>query len=131
MRKVSDFKSRLQALLDKHRISQVDLAKNTGISQAAISRYLDGKRDARGNNIEKIAEYFNVPLGWLTGYDEKTGDNDISKSEQIVFDMLRQRPPLMALVECAKNLDDERLKKLCDLVCSISSMQNHLTTKNA
>lgn len=42
--------------------TQVELEKDTGISQPALSRFLAGNRGLRLNDIDKLAEYFGLEL---------------------------------------------------------------------
>ena len=62
-------KERMQELLDYYKISQVDLSRRTGISQAEENNYVLGKRIPKQNNISKIAEAYNIDPAWLMGYD--------------------------------------------------------------
>lgn len=41
------------------------LSKKTGISQAAIGQWLNGKNGASVTSLQKLADCFNVPIGEL------------------------------------------------------------------
>lgn len=41
------------------------LSKKTGISQAAIGQWLNGKNGASVASLQKLADCFNVPIGEL------------------------------------------------------------------
>lgn len=51
-----EFSKRLGRILFMKGISQTELSKRTGIDQAAISRYLSGKRAPTLYNLDKIAK---------------------------------------------------------------------------
>lgn len=127
MKKVSDFKTRLEKLLKENTIKQVDLARYTGMTTATISRYLSGDREPVSSNIEKLAQYFNVEIAWIMGYDEDSPLNDVGeRDKETPFKMFCRDMELiceqfnirgqMAILEHAKLLshDDHYLKKLSD-----------------
>lgn len=51
--------------------SQEDLARESGIAPAQISRYESGKNKPRANIIAKLSEAMMVPFSWLAYGDEK------------------------------------------------------------
>jgi len=53
----------LQSFLDSHRVSQVEVAKATGIAESTISEVLSGKRKLTQGQISKLARYFHVEPG--------------------------------------------------------------------
>ena len=57
---MSNFSTNLTRLLKKHKIRQRILAKEIGVSEAAISYYVRGHKSPRGNNLIAIAQYFDV-----------------------------------------------------------------------
>lgn len=54
------FADGLAVLMEKGNISQVELAKATGITQTKISRYLRGKNEPKLADLASICVYFNV-----------------------------------------------------------------------
>lgn len=55
----------LKKLLEKNRISAYRLSKETGISESAISKIINGKtgiRDVSAGTLYSISSYFNVPM---------------------------------------------------------------------
>jgi transcriptional regulator with XRE-family HTH domain len=47
--------------------TQEKLAKKTGVGQSTISRYLRGEGNPTSDNLNKIADAFNVPVGYFHG----------------------------------------------------------------
>lgn len=59
----------LKKLMDFHRINQVRLNKETGVTQSTISRILkQGIKDPSDKQIKKIADYFGLTTDQLRGY---------------------------------------------------------------
>jgi len=62
---------RLNELVEEmHKItgkSKNAMAKEMGINQPTLFRYLNGEREPGINNLAKIAEYFGVSSDWLLG----------------------------------------------------------------
>lgn len=67
------FADKLKELLNKNGLKAADLARSTGLSEAAISDYLNGKKEPRGRQSIAIAKVLNVSLDtlWETGWEDK------------------------------------------------------------
>lgn len=61
------FASRLSALLAQSGLTQKELAEKTGLTPAAVSRYVSGDRMPREIVVAKIAKSLGVQPGDLTG----------------------------------------------------------------
>lgn len=59
------FGDNLQSLLDERYLTQSELAKLTGITKGAISRYVSGKQMPTIKNAINIAEAFGMTLDEL------------------------------------------------------------------
>ena len=57
---MSNFSTNLAMLLKKHNISQRQLAKETGLTEASISYYVSGKRSPKAVHLIAIAQFFDV-----------------------------------------------------------------------
>ena len=62
---IEKFSERLKELIGKKSICQV--AKEVGIPQQTISRYLLCQREIKLENLCKLANYFGEDLDYLTG----------------------------------------------------------------
>ncbi len=52
-------------------MTAADIARKTGMTQATLSRYINGKRIPKINSVIKIAKALNVPIELLMkGVDE-------------------------------------------------------------
>lgn len=61
-------KNRIKELRQNRKLSQNDIAKLLGVTRQAISLYEQGKRQLNKNNIDTLANYFNVSVPYLQGY---------------------------------------------------------------
>ena len=59
------FALRLRELLYETGAKQKDLAKDAGISEVTVSRWVNGSRVPRGATLVRIADYFGVPANYL------------------------------------------------------------------
>ena len=68
------FKKTLTALMRERNMSAAELARRTGLSEAAISGYVNGIKTPRGGVSIKIAEALGVSLDalWQTGFETAT-----------------------------------------------------------
>jgi len=68
---VSKFAMNLKKLMIEREMTAADIARKTGMTQAALSRYINDKRIPRLNSVIKIAKALNVPIELLVkGVDE-------------------------------------------------------------
>jgi len=63
----AEFGRRLAALLERKRMTQRDLAIITGLTEAAVSRYVSGAREPRAVTVAKIAKTLDVTPQELLG----------------------------------------------------------------
>lgn len=69
MKNYSDFKNNLKELRLKKKLSQEDLAKEIGVSQACIARWESGKQEPKFTYIIKLAIFFGVSSDYLLGLE--------------------------------------------------------------
>lgn len=68
---MSKFTMNLKKLMIEREMTAADIARKSGITQAALSRYINGKRTPNLNSVIKIAKALNVPIELLMkGVDE-------------------------------------------------------------
>lgn len=77
------FADTLKKLMDMREMKAVDLARSTGLSEAAISGYLKGTKEPRGKQSVEIAKALNVPLDvlWETDFapeSQKISDGSVA-----------------------------------------------------
>ncbi len=67
---MSNFRDRLKTLRQQKDLTQDELAAELDISRSAISMYERGEREPDFETLEKIADYFNVDMNFLTGWSD-------------------------------------------------------------
>jgi len=60
---------RIKILCDEKKTSFAEVERNTGISNGQIRRW--NTSSPKLENVKKVAEYFNVSLDYLTGFNEE------------------------------------------------------------
>ena len=75
MEYMSKFVENLKDLMFDNNLTQKDLADNTGIDRASISRYLKGNCIPNLKAVVKLSEYFNCSVDFLIG--KSTENNHI------------------------------------------------------
>lgn len=72
------FSVRLRLLLQRHKITQQELAEKVDCSRQAISQYVEGLNAPNIDKLCNIARYFNVSTDYLMGLsDIETTDKDL------------------------------------------------------
>ena len=94
---------RLTEALEKRQMRKADLAKKSGISKAAISSYVQGAYEPKGNTIDKLAEVLRVSPQWLQGKDVPMSPT----APAITDEMLK-----FALFEGSEGITDEMLNEV-------------------
>ncbi|HIT52375.1 MAG TPA: helix-turn-helix domain-containing protein [Candidatus Fimivicinus intestinavium] len=73
------FADQLKKLMAENGCKAVDLARTSGLSEAAISDYLRGKKEPRGRQSIAIAKALHVSLDtlWETEFDPRLGSQPL------------------------------------------------------
>lgn len=82
---MSRFSKNFKQLREAAGLTQEELSKKLGISRSAVGMYEQGKREPDFEDLENIADFFNVNLGFLLG-----DDNERSDSVTIIIEKARQ-----------------------------------------
>lgn len=56
---------KVKQLMEERNMTAYTLSKKTGISQAAIGQWLNGKNGASVTSLQKLADCFEVPINEL------------------------------------------------------------------
>lgn len=66
--------NRLKELRGLRKITRVELAEKIGVTKLTILNWEHGTHEIKGSNAKKLAEYFNVSVPYLLGYDNTFTD---------------------------------------------------------
>ncbi|CAK7025046.1 MAG: hypothetical protein EUB_02297 [Eubacterium sp.] len=72
---------RFALLLAENNVTPYRVSKDTGIATATLSDWKNGRSTPKNDKLQKIADYFNVSLDWLTGNSDYRNVQDLIKSE--------------------------------------------------
>lgn len=107
-----------EELLRRDGVSIADVSRATGINQSVFSNWKKRNSRLSAQNAEKIADYFNVTVGFLMGIKEDSAyaayyDSPVSAlTAQQMFDDKQLR----ALHHVKKNIDPERFQAYYDML---------------
>jgi len=82
------FAARLAEARQKRQLSQIDLAKKTGLPASSISHFEARKRRPSFDNLSKLADALNVTADFLIGRSEDTSSAAVTDSIRANLDKL-------------------------------------------
>ena len=106
---------RFMQLLQEKNITPYRVSKETGVTQTTLSDWKTGRATPRTATLQKIADYFNVSLDWLTGNSEYRNIDDYSIQEKNI----NQPEDLIILNRNAKKMTPEQRQTLIDVARAI------------
>lgn len=121
--KNSTSNTRIRTLITELGISQTEFCNKTGITKSALSNYLNGERQPRQDQLDKISKAFNINPSWLMGYDVPMKPLD----ETMYYEIMAQdkfRHDAKRLVEYAR-----RFSKLFEAAEKCNQEQIDLATQ--
>lgn len=62
--------NRLKELRKRKKMTQQELANIIGVTKLTILRWEKGNRQIKSDKAQQLAEYFNVSVGYLLGYED-------------------------------------------------------------
>lgn len=74
---------RFMQLLQERNITAYRVSKETGVTQTTLSDWKTGRGTPRTATLQKIADYFNVSLDWLTGNSEYRNRGEYPETQEI------------------------------------------------
>lgn len=70
LKRIMKFKENLKELRSEHNLSQMELAKLTGISQSAIAKWELGKTEPTASALITLSSFFGESVDFLLGLTE-------------------------------------------------------------
>ena len=109
--RVASVASRLKEAMYNVGKSQADLARETGISKATLSRYLSGQFEPKQIAVNKLAIALNVSEMWLWGCDVPMAKKETAPKDGLS----KAKQQLLDLAENCSEEDAERLLQMMEL----------------
>lgn len=110
------FNDNLRNLRLQRKMTQMKLAESIGTSQSAVAAWENQTREPDFRTIQKLADFFNVPLSALLPSDDSISQDYIN----VVTETFQKNQKLKTLFDLVKNFDDANLNVLISVAESIS-----------
>jgi transcriptional regulator with XRE-family HTH domain len=104
-----DFAERFSAILDKRGITPYKMSKDTGIPEATIGRWKNGKATPNFELLTKASQYLGVTADYLIGNEHKNSSLPEMDSEQLrMFNAIKamskeKQKALLEMIEMFEN----------------------------
>jgi transcriptional regulator with XRE-family HTH domain len=110
----------IKSLRIREGLTQEELAKKLKISRSAVGMYENGKRLPDVETLEKIADYFNVDMNYITGVvKEDTKEYYVDLKARQIAQEIFQNKELKALFDASRNATPEDLEITKNLLLSL------------
>lgn len=99
---MSNFSQRLRDLRASANISQEELARRLKVTRSCIGNYEQGKREPNFEDLERIADYFNVDMSYLVGKSDSLRHDTVetlSEDESRVIRLYREEPDVRGMID--------------------------------
>ena len=110
---------KFEMLLERDHITPYRVYKDTGISTATLSDWKNGKSQPKKDKMEKLCEYFNVPLSYFYGEDEDTPKYYLNDETAAIAQDIFENKELRLLFDAAKDANPEDLKTTHDMLLAL------------
>lgn len=109
---------KIQGLMDLNHVSAYKMAKDLGFSRSVISEWKSGKSKPKADKIQKIAEYFNVPVSYFYDEDSITimPEYYSRPDMMVIIDRAHDDPILFEVIRDVSEMRREDLIVLRDLL---------------
>jgi len=106
-----------EQLLTENGVTAYQVSKATGVAQSSLSDWKKGKSKPKIDKMQKIADYFNVPVEYLLTGEKKSPDI-MSEDEEMMeyLNELKNNPGMRILFSKAKGATKEDLEKVVKMI---------------
>ena len=107
-----------EKLMKEKGVRAADVAKATGIAPQTLSAWKKGESNPKNDKLQKIADYFGVPIDYLVNGKETLYEIAVHKVRQEKFvDMFNSLSPkdqdrIMLIMESFLNSDEYKEKEM-------------------
>jgi len=115
-----------EGLLRRDGVSIADVSRATGISQSVFSNWKKRNSKLSAENAMKIANFFNVTVGFLMGVQEDAQSKEYYKDAEsaLLAQQMFEDKKLRTLFHVKKNIDPERFKAFYDMLIALYRTEN-------
>lgn len=106
--------SKFERLLNERGVKAAEVSRQTGVSTQALSAWKKGNYTPKADKIQKIADYFEVPVGYF--YEDSSPDFYYNKGTADLADELATKPGLRVLFDASRDLSEESLRMFAEMI---------------
>ena len=120
--RVSEFKFRLREALKARNLKASELSKITKVPEGAISYYLAGKSQPKGNRLHLLCVALSVSEAWMLGYDvpmEKSEEQRKNDDLVKIITQIRKDPKFFTIVSKLAELPTEQYDSLTTIISAL------------
>lgn len=114
---------KFEKLLKEKNVTPYRVHKETGISTATLSDWKNGKSQPKKDKIEKICEYFGVPVSYF--YEDSISSDGYYLNDETaeMAQALFENQNLRVLFDAAKDASPEDLKTTYDMLMALKKKE--------
>lgn len=105
---------KFEKLMNERGVKPADVAKATGIKPPTFTAWKNGKYNLKADKIQKIADYFGVPVGYF--YEDADPDYYFNEDTQRLADEMATKPGLRVLFDASRDLSEDSLKMFAQMI---------------
>ena len=117
---MKEFKDVFKELRLSRDLTQTELAKRLHMSRSRIGMYESGERTPRYDDLETIADFFNVDIDFLLGRTQKTTyipqSHYIESVAREYADFLEKNPDYKVLFDASMKVKRKNLKTVTEVI---------------
>lgn len=114
------FSDNLRNLRIQRGLTQMELAEGMNTAQSSITSWETGRREPDFKTIQRLADFFNVPLSALLPSSDEIDESYVN----VVAESLHANPKLKLLFDHTKNFSEQDLDAVLAVVKSISGRRD-------
>ena len=110
-----------EQLCEKFNVTPYRVCKETGLTTATISNWKAGRYVPKQEKLQKIADYFNVSLEYLTTGKEREGGEKYYLNDETaqVAQEIFENKELRALFDVQKDMEPDDLRALHNMALAL------------
>ena len=121
-KRVSELRYRLREALDKRNMKAVELSKKANVPEGAISYYLAGKSQPKGDRLYTLCVALDVSEAWMLGYDipmERTAEQKKNDDLVKIIAQMRKDPKFFNIVSKLAELPTDQYDSLTTIISAL------------
>ena len=107
-----------EMLLKRDGVSIADVSRATGISQSVFSNWKKRRNRISAANAEKLADFFNVSVGYIFGVQENEHQDTYYKDAMsaMIAQQMFEDKEIRSLFHIKRNIPADRFKTFYDMI---------------